>query len=360
VLSWLGRERITLLHTVPTLAHAWLEDAAGNVTLPELRITFFAGEPLTGALVRRWRAVCPRSEIVNLYGPTETTLVKCWYRVPADAPPGGQPLGQSLPQSQALIMAGHRLCGIHEPGEIVIRTPFRTLGYINASEETARHFFRNPFREDAGDLLYRTGDLGCVRADGLLEILGRLDDQVKIRGVRIEPNEVAAWLAGNPQVRACAVVPQLNERNEARLVAFVVPVARGAMDASTLRAFLGRKLPAAMVPAAFVEIDLLPFTANGKIDRRRLPFPETGAPEEGRGFIAPSGDVEELVARVWSAVLMRDGIGANDDFFELGGHSLAATRIVTRLRYDHGISISLRQFLDAPTVAQLAALIRAG
>jgi amino acid adenylation domain-containing protein len=358
VLRWLNRERITLLHTVPTLAHSWLEGAAAGTVLPHLRLTFFAGEPLTDTLVRQWRAMFPSCEIVNLYGATETTLAKCYYRIPADLKPGVQPLGRTLPQTQVLVLAeNRRLCGINEPGEIVIRTPFRTRGYINLPEENVRCFIRNPFREDERDLLYLTGDRGRFRSDGQLEILGRLDDQVKIRGVRVEPDEVAVTLARHPQVQTCAVIPQIEERGQVRLVAFVVPRVSGAMDASNLRAHLGQMLPAAMVPEVFVQVDRLPFGPNGKIDRCRLPFPEPGALHRETEFLAPSGPVEELFAGVWREVLMVDRIGARDNFFELGGHSLAAMRIVSRLRYGHGISISLRQLFELPTIAELAAIV---
>jgi non-ribosomal peptide synthetase component F len=160
-----------------------------------MRCVFFAGEPLTGHLVCQWRTAFPQSgaEIVNLYGPTETTLAKCCYRVPAHVLPGVQPVGCPLPQTQALVLRENgQLCGIGEAGEIVLRTPFRTLGYVNASEEDRKRFVKNPFRDDERDLLYYTGDRGRYRPDGVLEILGLLDDQVKIRGVRVELGEVTA------------------------------------------------------------------------------------------------------------------------------------------------------------------------
>ena len=209
LMQWLERERISLVHTIPTLAQAWLAQVPADVCLRSLRWVFFSGEPLTEILVRQWRVAFPRSAIVNLYGPTETTLVKCYYVVPPDVLPGIQPAGWPLPQTQALVLAAHsRLCGIGEPGEIVLRTPFRTLGYINAPDDQRQRFVQNPFREDAGDWLYYTGDRGRYRPDGMLEILGRLDEQVKIRGIRIEPSEVTATLAQHPAVHACVVVPR--------------------------------------------------------------------------------------------------------------------------------------------------------
>ena len=214
----------------------------------QLRCVFFAGEPLTDSLVRRWReSISAQAQLVNLYGPTETTLAKCYYVMPEQPSFGVQPVGRPLPQTQALVFnrAGAR-CGIGEPGEIVIRTPFRTLGYVNATAEQQGRFIKNPFVNDVGtlsaarpgdelqadswrnnqadDLLYRTGDRGRYRPDGELEILGRLDDQIKVRGVRVEPAEVTATLARHPAVQSCTVSAFQDARGENALAAYVVMV----------------------------------------------------------------------------------------------------------------------------------------
>jgi amino acid adenylation domain-containing protein len=191
VLEWLERERITHVHAVPALVGSWLAHARSGVALRSLH-TSFAGEPLTGALVKKWRAACSESaRIVNLYGATEATLAQCFYVVPPDPSPGVQPVGSPLPDTQALVLTKDRqLCGIGERGEIAMRSRFLTRGYVNAADETRSKFVRNPFRDDDGDLLYLTGDEGRYRPDGALELRGRLDDQVKIRGVRVELEEV--------------------------------------------------------------------------------------------------------------------------------------------------------------------------
>ena len=238
VLRWLERERVSVIHVVPSLVQFWLSGASRHLDLDTLRWAFFAGEPLTGTLVSRWRTVVTGGgEIVNLYGPTETTLAKCYYRVPAKVPPGIQPIGKALPQTQGLILTpGRQLCGIGELGEIVVRTPFRTLGYLNASRIGAPGFAENPFRNDRSDRIYHTGDLGRYRPDGSLEILGRLDDQVKVRGVRVEPGEVEAVLQGHPAVTACTVLGLRDEKGEMFLAAYVV-APRGTR-AEDLRSFL--------------------------------------------------------------------------------------------------------------------------
>jgi amino acid adenylation domain-containing protein/FkbM family methyltransferase len=223
-IPWLAQEKITLLHAVPSLAQFWLAHAAAKVVATDLRWAFFAGEPLSDVLVRRWREVFPEAGVVNLYGPTETTLAKCYYEVPAEPSPGVQPVGRPLPQTQALILNRQDgLCGTGEPGEIVIRTPFRTYGYINATAENQARFVKNFFRADEQDLLYRTGDSGRYRLDGSIEILGRIDNQVKIRGVRIEPEEIETALVRHPALREAVVVAREDKPGDKQLVAYVVP-----------------------------------------------------------------------------------------------------------------------------------------
>lgn len=226
LMEWLERDEITLMHSVPSLAQYWLANKPPSVSLPHLRYVFFAGEPLPDTLVRRWReAFAGGGQIINLYGPTETTLAKCFYRVPEkDMPPGSQPVGHPLPQTQALVLnEQQQLCGIGEPGEIVIRTPFRTRGYINSSEENRSRFVKNFWSDDDNDLLYRTGDRGRYRLDGSLEITGRIDNQLKIRGVRVEPEEIEAALDAHEGVREVTVVARKDQSGDKYLVAYVVP-----------------------------------------------------------------------------------------------------------------------------------------
>ena len=250
VLTWLDRERITLVHVVPTLAQAWLDHSLNRMTLHRLRWVFFAGEGLGEGLVRRWREAFPQSgHIVNLYGPTETTLVKCFHVVPDKPAPGLQLVGRPLPQTQALVWNENgQACGVGEPGEIIIRTPFRTLGYINALEEQRKRFVKNPFRDDPLDLVYYTGDEGCFRPDGTLEVLGRLDDQVKIRGVRIEPGEIMAVLGRHPCVKSCLVEGRKDQHGDKTLVAYVVSVPPNVSSVSELMQYLSVYLPNYMVP----------------------------------------------------------------------------------------------------------------
>ena len=357
---WLADERITLLHTVPSVAETWLIDRVPDISLAALKRVFLAGEPLTAALVERWRRAFPEAgEIVNLYGPTETTLAKCFYRVPDEPRAGIQPLGRPLPQTQVLVLNGEgKLCGIGEPGEIALRTPFRSLGYLDNRQENARRFIANPFGGDKDDLIYLTGDRGAWCADGMLEFLGRLDHQVKVRGVRVEPEEVAATLRSCPEVAACAVVARDDPAGDPMLVAYVVPAKQAGESARRLRKFLQQRLPAAMIPAHFVFLDGLPLTANQKLDRERLPAPGGMRPNLDGRYVAPRDAIELRMAQIWEELLNVRPVGVTDNFFDLGGHSLLSLRLLVRIEQSLGSKLPLAALFEGPTIEHLAAVAR--
>ena len=355
-LAWCGRQGITIIHTTPTVLDTWLRLGAGRALPLKIRWVFAAGEPLTDVVVRAWRSRFPSSSgIVNLYGSTEASFTKCFYVVPEKVEPGLQPVGLSLPDTQALVFGPTGVpCGIGERGEIAIRTPYLSLGYLGLDDETRRKFRPNAQRNDPRDLLYFTGDVGRYRADGMLELAGRLDDQVKIRGVRIEPAEVTATLADLPGVAQCIVLAR-RTHNEApaELIAYVVAEAGSHLATATMRQHLGARLPAAMVPRAFVVMDRLPRLPNGKLDRSRLPVPEATAAEVAERM-APSTPVEEMVWALWSEALNQRDFGVRDNFFDLGGHSLLAMQVISRLCEKLGVDLTTRSIFDAPTVAELA------
>ena len=203
IVAWLLRERITIVHTVPSLATAWLDSLDSPMPLPDLRWVLFAGEALERSLVLRWQEkIGTAGGIVNLYGPTETTLAKCAYRVPTDPSPGVQPIGAALPNSQALVInQANQLCGVGEPGEIVIRTPFQTLGYLDGSAPVRTGFVPNPFGALRLMSCIAVAISAAYDTAGLLRIAGRLDDQIKIRGNRVEPAEISAALVQHPDIR---------------------------------------------------------------------------------------------------------------------------------------------------------------
>ena len=355
--EWLKREEISILHTVPSLAQSWLNELKDPIELPSLRRVFFAGEPLTDSLVQRWRETFGReASLVNLYGPTETTLAKCFFVVPDKPLFGIQPVGQPMPNTQALVLSENRLCGIGEPGEIAIRTPFRTLGYMNSVEEQKLRFIKNPFTGEDNDLIYLTGDRGRYRPDGQLEILGRLDQQVKIRGVRVEPEEVNAVLARHPAVGSSVVIALKDDRNETALAAYFV-YATPATDIAELRTHLERHLPPALIPTYWIELDRLPLTPNGKVDRAALPEPDRSRSDRADQFVAPGTPTEELIAGIWSEVLGVSQVGVRDNFFDLGGHSLNVMRVMARIRSAFQVDLPLTTLFETGTVAGLASVV---
>ena len=265
-----------------------------------------------------------------------------------------QPIGDPLPDTQVLIVnRADQLCGIGEPGEIIIRTSFRTLGYLNVAKVSRTGFVPNPFRDDLCDVVYRTGDCGSYDNEGLLRISGRLDDQVKIRGNRVEPAEVAAILAQYPGMRECAVVAREDANGEKCLVAYLAQnPGRAKLSVLALCDFLKQKLPDYMIPAGFVTLDKLPLTPNGKLDRQALPALDTG--QSAARYLAPRDHTERTLAKLWSDLLKLDKVGVQDDFFALGGHSLLATRLVSQIRREFDVEIPLRAIFENPTIERLA------
>ncbi len=314
------------------------------------------GEAVSPAAARRVLAGRPPRRLLNAYGPTESTTFAAWYpirEVPADAVsvPIGFPLANTT-----LYVLDRRWSPVPpgSVGELAIGGDGLARGYLGRPELSAERFVPHPWGD--GERLYRTGDLVRRRPDGALEILGRLDHQIKIRGFRIEPGEIETVLASHPAIRECVVVACEGPPGSHFLAAYVVGSAEPP-EATGLRTFLSERLPGYMVPSAFVVLEALPFSPNGKVDRRALPDPQGhGSPEHA--FVAPSDPVEVKLAAIWSEVLRRDRIGAEDDFFALGGHSLLATQVVTRVEEVLGVEIPLRDVFEAPTLRRLARRLR--
>ena len=341
LLAWMQRQKITFTHTVPAIVQTWLIHPPAGVHLDSLRWVFFAGEPLSNSLVQLWRKTFTSSSgIVNLYGPTETTLAKFYFTVPQVPLHGIQPVGRPLPQTQGLVInSANQLCGIGEPGEIYVRTPFRTLGYINAPEEQARRFIPNPLGTDPNDLVYRTGDMGRYSVDGSLEILGRQDDQVKLHGVRVELGEVAAVLLSHALVKSAVVTAHKEDPSNPYLAAYVVGSNQNEISPADLRQYLSEHLPAVMIPAVFVFLDRLPLTQNGKVDRAALPAP---AREQATSLHEQPRDVVEAkLLQIWRKLLGVDTIGVNDDFFAMGGHSMMLVSLFAQIKEIFGVNLPL-------------------
>ncbi|HEX6037441.1 amino acid adenylation domain-containing protein, partial [Longimicrobium sp.] len=312
---------VTVLNQTPSAFHAFMNAQVSVGGAHRLRYVVFGGEALDVPGLRPWfdRNGDDAPRLVNMYGITETT-VHVTYRplTEADVFGGsGSPIGRAIPDLRLYVLdPARRPVPVGVPGELYVGGAGVARGYLNRPELTAERFVDDPF---APGRLYRTGDRVRWLADGTLEYLGRLDEQVKIRGFRIELGEIEARLAEHPEVREAVVLAREDVPGEKRLVAYVV----GEAEADALRARLRQSLPEYMVPAAFVPLDALPLTANGKLDRKALPAPEGDAYARA-GYEAPLGEVEAALAEIWGEVLGLERVGRWDHFFELGGHSLLA------------------------------------
>ncbi len=325
------------------------------------RARFFVvgGEQLTADQVAFWRQHAPETAIINEYGPTETVVGCCTFRVPADGELAGAiAIGKPIAQTKLYVLDRlMRPVPLGVAGELYIGGAGVARGYLGRPGLTAEKFVPDPLSGVAGARLYRSGDLARWRPDGQLEFLGRIDGQVKVRGYRIELGEIEAVLRDDPAVRAAAVVAREDTPGEKRLVAYLATDAGRGLDAEPIRARLREALPEYMVPAAFVGLDALPLSPNGKVDRDALPAPEAIRASAGAAYAPPRGPVEEAISGMWSELLAVDRVGVHDHFFDLGGHSLLATRLLARVRGTFAVETSLREFLDQPTVAGLARLV---
>ena len=224
-------------------------------------------------------------------------------------------------------------------------------GYLNNPELTVRKFIPHPFKK--GERLYRTGDLARWLPDGNIEFLGRIDHQLKIRGYRIEAGEVEQALLEHPSVRSAVVEGrELGEGKE--LVAYLVAGVRGLASTEELRIHLSERLPNYMIPSYFVELEALPLTTSGKVDRKALPAPEAGSLASGAAYVEPRNSTEAGLVEIWEEVLQRNGIGAHDNFFDLGGHSLRAMRLTSLIKKHFSVEIKLREIFAQPTVVEIA------
>jgi amino acid adenylation domain-containing protein len=340
-----------------SLYNAMIDEAPDE--LAGLEQLLIGGEALSVAHVQKGVQHLTRTQIINGYGPTEATTFTCCYRIPKENRQwhGGIPIGRPISETQVYVLDRHlNPVPVGVSGELYIGGDGLARGYLNRAELTAERFLPHPFSTQTGARLYRTGDLVRYLPDGTLEFLGRIDTQVKVRGYRIELGEIEAVLLSHPAVRAAVVVAREEEAGDKRLVAYVV-MEEASVAAGELRGYLKEKLPEYMLPSAFVMLDELPLTANGKIDRRALPAPEGVRAELAGAFVAPRTPVEEMVTDVWRDVLGIERIGVDDNFFELGGHSLLATTVVTRLRDVLKVELPLRAIFETPTVRHLAELI---
>ncbi|NEP55457.1 MAG: amino acid adenylation domain-containing protein [Symploca sp. SIO2G7] len=353
-------DRITRLVVVPSLLRVLLDAYKDlQLRLPKLKLWISSGEALSTELLVQFRQNLPDSTLLNLYGSSEVSAdVTCYSLSPHKPLLERVLIGRPIANTQIYILdARKQLIPVGVTGELYIGGDGLARGYLNRPELTAEKFIPNPFimekgkRENAtlstipASRLYKTGDLARYLPDGNIELLGRIDNQVKIRGFRIELGEIETVLSTHPQVREAVAIAHQEQAGNKYLVAYIVPhqESPGILE---LRNFLKQKLPNYIVPSAFVMLEALPLTANGKVDRRALPAPDL---EKNRlsEFIPPRTPTEEAIANIFASVLGIKQVGVHDNFFELGGHSLSATQVISRLQQTFCVGGGeLREFRD--------------
>ncbi|MFI6409980.1 amino acid adenylation domain-containing protein, partial [Streptomyces sp. NPDC050548] len=357
-------EGVSVLEVVPSLLRAALDmwDADGEqIALPQLRWLMVTGEALPGSLCERWFVRYPDIPLVNAYGSTECSDDVSHAIITSEEYEAEKKITIGRPiRNMRLYVLNEALqpVAMGMPGDLYVSGVGVGQGYVGDANRTAAAFVADPYSGEPGARMYRMGDyVRCLR-DGRLEFVERRDHQVKIRGQRLELGEIEAVLAGHVLVGQAAVVLREDAPGDKRLAAYVVPGAgtsSGVLDPAALRGFVAGRLPEYMVPSAFVTLDALPLTSNGKLDRKALPAPEYTS--SGR---APGTLREELLCGLFAEVLGVSAVSIDDSFFELGGHSLLATRLVSRIRSVLGVEVSIRALFEAPTVAGLVGRVDEG
>ncbi|RKH11913.1 amino acid adenylation domain-containing protein, partial [Corallococcus sp. CA053C] len=350
------RHQVTALQLVPSQLRVMLDgDALARAT--SLRWLFCGGEALEPELGRRLRALLPTVVLINLYGPTEVTIDATSARFRDEDSGATVPVGRPIDNMRAYVLDGWREpVPAGTPGELYLAGKSVARGYLGRPALSAERFLPDPFTDEPGSRMYRTGDRARHLPDGSLEYLGRVDLQVKVRGFRIEPGEVEAALRAHPGVKDTAVVVR-DDGTGPRLVGYFV--ADPAPKAGDLRAFLAKRLPEHLVPSVLVRLPALPLTPSGKLDRRALPPPDDAARELERPYVAPRTPTEQVLAGLQAELLRVERVGRDGHFFELGGHSLLATRLASRIRATFQVELSVRDVFEAPLLEQLAGRIDA-
>ncbi|MFY9573907.1 MAG: amino acid adenylation domain-containing protein [Blastocatellia bacterium] len=364
--DWMKQQRISVAHLTPGMAQM-IAIGGGALNgeggaLDSLRHAFVGADVLTGSTIASLRRIAPSAACVNFYGTTETPQAAGFYVV-SDREQNNPaflqrliPIGRGIADVQLLVLnASRKPAGIGEVGEIFVRTPYLSSGYLNDPELTSERFIVNQFTGASEDLLYQTGDAGRYSIEGEVEFLGRSDQQVKIRGFRVELKEVEAALSEYPAVQHAIVTASEAEPTDRRLIAYIV-VKDQPIDADRLRRFLKQRLPDYMCPSLFISVPAIPLTPNGKVDYSALSDPDSMQEHEGV-YDAPRTPFEEVLAAIWQEVLGIEQVGVHHNFFELGGHSLLAARLIARVREAFQMDLPLRALFNAPTIAALGAEI---
>ncbi|QKG83776.1 amino acid adenylation domain-containing protein [Kroppenstedtia pulmonis] len=359
----LHREKVTVLTQTPSAFEqliAYEEETPVKKELA-LRYVLFIGERLDMESLKPWirRHGDTYPQLINTYGPTETSVYVTHRRITAkDLSKNKSFIGYPLPDLKIYLLDKQlRPVPIGAMGEICVAGPAVAKGYLNRPQQTNERFVPDPFSKDPGARIYRTGDLGRFGMDGDLEFCGRADDQVKIRGYRVELGEIEMLLRAHSGVNVATVMMREDVAGDKRLVAYLVP-SENPVSITELRGYLREKLPEYMVPSAFVEMEKMPLTANGKLDRRALPRPE-GVTDE-TGYVAPRTETEKVLTEILADILSVEKVGIQDNLLDRGLHSLMAIRVIKRIHEKLKVDIPLRALFESPTVEALVRMVEGG
>ncbi|MGB5930584.1 MAG: amino acid adenylation domain-containing protein, partial [Cyclobacteriaceae bacterium] len=358
--KWVNENNISLLHTVPSVLRALVKELQGTDDtarlFSRLQYLMLSGEPLFAGDVSKWLNVGnPDTQVVNLYGATETTLIKTFHRVQKENlsdPSRRIPVGKPMANTLVAIINDGILCKEGEIGEVYIKSPFVSKGYLYDDELQAKKFVQNPLSADPGDVVFKTGDLGRYLPDETIELLGRTDGQVKVNGVRIEINEVELAFRKLETVEEAVVLVHTNEDLSNQLVAYYTGDNVGDI---LIRDHLGEYLDASSVPSYIIHLDEMPLNINGKIDRKALSRKEIIIEDEKPK--EPESETEIKLANIWKQVLNLPQVSAGRSFFTIGGTSLKAIQVISRIYKEFGVLLKVGDMFDHATITDMAGLI---
>jgi amino acid adenylation domain-containing protein len=356
ILQWLIDQEITLYHSTPTVYRYLLSSVDIQKKFPKIRLVVLGGEEVFRRDVELYKKHFePNSIFINGLGPSESTVTLQYFmNGHTELSRTAVPVGYPVEETEILLLndVGEEA---EVYGEISIRSPHIALGYWQKPELTNKVFLPDP--EGGNKRIYRSGDMGRLLPDGSIEFAGRKDFQVKIRGIRIEVGEIEVVLGQHPAAGEVVVIPGEDSHGDRHLVAYLVINENPSPSISEIRSFLKQKLPEYMIPSAFVLLDALPRTPNGKVDHRALPAPDLERSRLETKFVAPRTPVEKVLAKIWGEVLGLERVGVLDNFFELGGHSLLATQVISRARENFEMELPLLRLFETPTISGLTELI---
>jgi len=346
------RHGVTHIQCTPSMARMFVADPEVRDSLSSIQALLIGGEAFSGGLAAEIATLGP-AKIINMYGPTETTIWSSTHFVSETS--GVVPIGRPIANTQFYVLdADLEVVPIGVVGELYIGGEGVARGYFERPELTDERFLRDPFASDSSCRMYRTGDLVRFQENGVLEFLGRADHQVKFRGHRIELGEIESLLVQHPALKAAVVVAHDEGSGNSRLAAYTIPLSGVSPSTEDLVKLVASNLPDFMVPDLFFQLSEFPLTPNGKVDRNALPKPDPIVRESQGGQSDPRTPIEEALVRIWGDVLNINPIGIQDNFFDLGGNSLSTIQICSRIRHDLNVDLPLRSVFRSPTVEGIA------